>query len=248
MAGHSKWANIKFRKAAQDAKKGKLFTRLIREITVAAREGGEDPDSNPRLRAAMDKAFAANMSKEAVERAIKRGAGGGEDSHYEEVRYEGYAPGGIAVLVECQTDNRNRTVGEVRHAFSKHGGKLGTDGSVGYLFEALGVITFAPGSDEAAIMEAAADAGALDISTDSDGYIEVTCEPGDFHVVKQALEDVGLKPERGDIVQRALSEVGVDEEEGARVLKLLDALEDLDDVKDVYSNANFPDSLFVEAG
>lgn len=248
MAGHSKWANIKFRKAAQDAKKGKLFTRLIREITVAAREGGEDPDANPRLRAAMDKAFAANMGKEAVERAIKRGAGGGEDSHYEEIRYEGYAPGGIAVLVECQTDNRNRTVGEVRHAFSKHGGKLGTDGSVGYLFEALGIITFAPGSDEGAIMEAAADAGARDVGADSDGYIEVTTEPVDFHAVKQALEDAGLKPERADIVQRALSEVAVDEEEGGKVLRLLDALEDLDDVKDVYSNANFPDSLFAEAG
>jgi len=247
MAGHSKWANIKFRKAAQDAKKGKLFTRLIREITVAAREGGDDPDANPRLRAAMDKAFASNMNKEAVERAVKRGAGGGEGSNYEEIRYEGYAPGGIAILVECQTDNRNRTVGEIRHAFSKHGGNLGQDGSVSFLFEALGVITFPPGSDEVAIMEAAADAGARDVTTDSDGYVEVTTEAKDFHDVKRALEQVGLTPERADLVQRAHTEVPVGSEDGDKVLKLLDALEDLDDVKDVYSNADFPDTLFAEA-
>lgn len=248
MAGHSKWANIKFRKAAQDAKKGKLFTKLIREITVAAREGGDDAESNPRLRAAMDKAFASNMNKEAVERAIKRGAGGGEGSNYEEIRYEGYAPGGVAILVECQTDNRNRTVGEVRHAFSKHGGNLGTDGSVAYLFETLGVIAFPPGSDEEVIMAAAADAGARDVAADADGYIEVTTGPEDFHAVKKALEAAGLAPERADIVQRAHTEVGVDEDNGAAVLKLLDSLEDLDDVKDVYSNADFPDSLFSEAG
>jgi YebC/PmpR family DNA-binding regulatory protein len=248
MAGHSKWANIKFRKAAQDARKGKLFTRLIREIAVSAREGGGDADANPRLRAAMDKAFAANMAKDVIERAVNRGAGGGEGGDYEEVRYEGYAPGGIAILVECQTDNRNRTVGEVRHAFSKHGGNLGTDGSVGYMFKTVGVIVFAPGSDETAIMEAAADAGALDVATDADGYIEVTTDPSDFHGVEQALEAAGLEPERADIVQRAQSEVDVSEEDGAKVLKLLDALEDLDDVKGVYSNANFPDSLFAEAG
>lgn len=247
MAGHSKWANIKFRKAAQDAKKGKLFTKLIREITVAAREGGDDPDSNPRLRTAMDKAFASNMNKEAVERAVKRGAGGGEGSSYEEIRYEGYAPGGIAILVECQTDNRNRTVGEVRHVFSKHGGNLGTDGSVAYLFETLGVITFPPDSDETEIMEAAAEAGARDVSTDADGYVEVTTEADDFHGVKKALEAAGLTPERADIVQRAHTEVPVDEDNGTRVLKLLDTLEDLEDVKDVYSNADFPDSLFAEA-
>lgn len=248
MAGHSKWANIKFRKAAQDAKKGKLFSKLIREITVAAREGGGDPDANPRLRAAMDKAYASNLHKDAVERAVSRGAGGGEGTGYEEVRYEGYAPGGIAILVECQTDNRNRTVGEVRHAFSKHGGNLGTDGSVAFLFENLGVITFAPGSDEVAIMEAAADAGARDVATDDDGYVEVTTEPSDFHAVKRALEDSGLKPERADLVHRAHTEVSVDEENGTRVLKLLDMLEDLEDVKDVYSNADFPDALFAEAG
>jgi len=247
MAGHSKWANIKFRKAAQDAKKGKLFTKLIREITVAAREGGGDPDSNPRLRAALDKAFAANMQKDAVQRAISRGAGGGDDSHYEEISYEGYAPGGIAVLVECQTDNRNRTVGEVRHAFSKHGGNLGTDGSVAFLFEYLGVMTFPPGSDEEALMEAAAEAGARDIASDTDGYIEVTTAPSDFHDVKQALAGAGLVPENADLVYRAVTEVNVDEIDGAKVLKLLEALEDLDDVKDVYSNADFPDTLLAEA-
>jgi len=247
MAGHSKWANIKFRKAAQDAKKGKLFTKLIREISVAAREGGADPDANPRLRAAMDKAFASNMHKDAVERAINRGAGGGDESHYEEIRYEGYAPGGIAVLVECQTDNRNRTVGEVRHAFSKHGGNLGTDGSVAFLFEHLGVITFPPGSDEAVIMEVAAEAGARDVATDADGYVEVTTAPSDFHEVKRALAAAALMPESADLVHRAMTEVRVDEEQGARVLKLLDALEDLDDVKDVYSNADFPDTLLAEA-
>jgi len=247
MAGHSKWANIKFRKAAQDAKKGKLFTKLIREITVAAREGGGDPDANPRLRAAMDKAYANNMHKDAVERAINRGTGGDEGSHYEEIRYEGYAPGGIAVMVECQTDNRNRTVGEVRHAFSKYGGNLGTDGSVAFLFEHLGVISFPPGSDEAEIMEVAADAGARDVSTDADGYVEVTTEPTDFHDVKRALEQAGLNPERADLLHRAHTEVPVGEEDGARVLKLLDMLEDLDDVKDVYSNADFPDTLLAEA-
>lgn len=248
MAGHSKWANIKFRKAAQDTKRGKLFTKLIREITVAARAGGEDSDSNPRLRAAMDKAFGANMNKDVVERAIKRGAGGDDGSNYEEIRYEGYAPGGIAILVECQTDNRNRTVGEVRHAFSKHGGNLGTGGSVAYLFETLGVIAFAPDADEAVIMEAAVDAGARDVGADTEGYIEVSTEAPDFARVKQALEAAGLVPERADIVQRAHTEVLVDEEDGAKVLKLLDTLEELDDVKDVFSNADFPDALFREAG
>jgi len=248
MAGHSKWANIKFRKAAQDAKKGKLFTKLIREITVAAREGGDDPDANPRLRAAMDKAFASNMQKDAVERAVKRGAGGEDGSSYEEIRYEGYAPGGIAVLVECQTDNRNRTAGEVRHAFSKHGGNLGQDGSVAFLFEALGVISFPAGTDEMTVVEAAAEAGARDVVTDDDGYVEVTTEATDFHDVKKALEDAGLAPERADLVQRAHTEVPVGAEDGTRVLKLLDALEDLDDVKDVYSNADFPEALLAEAG
>lgn len=248
MAGHSKWANIRFRKAAQDAKKGKLFTRLIREITVAAREGGGDPDANPRLRAAIDKALAANMTKDVIERAQKRGTGELEGVAYEEVRYEGYAPGGIAVLVECTTDNRNRTVSEVRHAFSKHGGNLGTDGSVAYLFSKVGVITFPPGTGEGQVMEAAIDAGAEDIESDDDGSVEVTTSPETFHAVRGALEAAGLQPESAEIVQRASTEVLLGEEDGERVLKLLDALEELDDVQDVYSNADFPESLLSEAG
>lgn len=247
MAGHSKWANIKFRKAAQDAKRGKLFTKLIREITVSARAGGGDADSNPRLRAAMDKAFSANMTKEVVERAIKRGTGELDGVNYEEVRYEGYAPGGIAVLVECTTDNRNRTVGEVRHAFTKYGGNLGTDGSVSYLFNKVGVIRFRADNDEEQVMEWAVDAGADDVVTEEDG-IEVMTTPEDFHSVQSTLAEHGLIAEDAGIMQRANTEVVLNEAEGAKVLKLLDALEELDDVQDVYSNANFPDSLLAEAG
>ena len=246
MAGHSKWANIRFRKAAQDAKRGKVFTRLIREITVAARAGGSDPDANPRLRAAVDKALTANMNKESIERAIQRGAGELDGAAYEEVRYEGYAPGGIAVLVECATDNRNRTVSEVRHAFSKHGGNLGTDGSVAYLFNKLGVINFPAGADEEHIMEVAIYAGAEDITSDEDGVVEVTTSPEDLSAVSRALEAAGLQPDSADIVQRASTEVSLDEEEGRKVLKLLDVLEDLDDVQEVYSNADFPESLLSE--
>lgn len=247
MAGHSKWANIKFRKAAQDAKRGKLFTKLIREITVSARAGGGDADSNPRLRAAIDKAFSANMTKEVVERAIKRGTGELDGVNYEEVHYEGYAPGGIAVLVECTTDNRNRTVGEVRHAFTKHGGNLGTDGSVSYLFDKIGVFKFPADSDEEQIMEWAVNAGAEDIITEEDG-IEVVTMPEDFHTVQSRLVEHGLMTEDAGIMQRANTEVTLNEEEGEKVLKLLDALEDLDDVQDVYCNADFPDSLLSEAG
>ena len=246
MAGHSKWANIRFRKAAQDAKRGKVFTRLIREITVAARAGGSDPDANPRLRAAVDKALTANMNKDSIERAIQRGAGELDGAAYEEVRYEGCAPGGIAVLVECATDNRNRTVSEVRHAFSKHGGNLGTDGSVAYLFNKLGVINFPAGADEEHIMEVAIDAGAADITSDEDGVVEVTTSPEDLSAVSRALEAAGLQPDSADIVQRASTEVSLDEEEGRKVLKLLDVLEDLDDVQEVYSNADFPESLLSE--
>jgi YebC/PmpR family DNA-binding regulatory protein len=247
MAGHSKWANIRFRKAAQDAKKGKLFTRLIREITVAAREGGGDADTNPRLRAAIDKALAGNMTKDVIERALKRGTGEIEGVSYEEVRYEGYAPGGIAVLVECTTDNRNRTVSEVRHAFSKNGGNLGTDGSVAYLFSKVGVITFPPGTGEDRVMEAAIDAGAEDIESDDDGSVEVTTSPETLQTIRQALEAAGLHPESVDVVQRAANEVSVSEEDGQRALKLLDALEELEDVQDVYSNADFPETLLSEA-
>ena len=246
MAGHSKWANIKFRKAAQDAKRGKIFTKLIREITVAARAGGGDADANPRLRAAIDKALGANMTKDVIERAVTRGSGELDGVDYEEVRYEGYAPGGIAVLVECTTDNKNRTVGEVRHAFTKHGGNLGTDGSVAYLFNKVGIIRFAGERDEERIMEVAVDAGADDIITDEDGSIEVLTAAEDFHAVQTTLADNGLVCEDADIVQRATNEVALNEDDGEKVLKILDALEELDDVQDVFSNADFPESLLTE--
>jgi YebC/PmpR family DNA-binding regulatory protein len=241
MAGHSKWANIKFRKAAQDAKRGKLFTKLIREITIAARTGGGDAAHNPRLRTAMDKALAGNMTRDTIERAIKRGAGGDEGVNYEEIRYEGYAPGGVAVLVECQTDNRNRTVGEVRHCFTKHGGNLGTDGSVAYLFKKRGVLSFPAGVNEDRVMEVALDAGADDVNSD-DG-VEVTTAPEVFAVVREAFEKAGLKPENAELTLRADTEAPVDEEQGAKILKFLEALEDLDDVQNVYCNADFPASL-----
>ncbi len=243
MAGHSKWANIRFRKAAQDAKRGKLFTRLIREITISAREGGGDSGANPRLRTAIDKALTANMTKDNVERAIKRGTGELEGVSYEEVRYEGYAPGGTAVLIECTTDNRNRTVSEVRHAFSKHGGNLGTDGSVAYLFNKLGIITFSADNDEDRIMEIAIDAGAEDVSTDEDGTIEVVTSPDTLHTVCDAFAKADIESESADVIQRASTEVSLSEHEGEKVLRLLDALEELDDVQDVYTNADFPDSL-----
>jgi YebC/PmpR family DNA-binding regulatory protein len=246
MAGHSKWANIKFRKAAQDAKRGKIFTKLIREITVASRAGGGDADANPRLRAAIDKALGANMTKDVIERAVTRGSGELDGINYEEVRYEGYAPGGIAVLVECTTDNKNRTVGEVRHAFTKHGGNLGTDGSVAYLFNKVGIIRFAGERDEERIMEVAVEAGADDIITDEDGSIEVLTAAEDFHAVQTTLADNGLVCEDADIVQRATTEVALNEDDGEKVLKILDALEELDDVQDVFSNADFPESLLTE--
>jgi len=248
MAGHSKWANIKFRKAAQDAKRGKIFTKFIREITVAARSGGGDADSNPRLRTAIDKALGANMTKDVIERAVKRGSGELDGVNYEEVRYEGYAPGGIAVLVECTTDNRNRTVGEVRHAFTKHGGNLGTDGSVAYLFNKVGIIRFAGDSDEERIMEVAVEAGADDVVTEQDGTIEVITSVEDFHAVQAVLTNNGLAPEGADVVHRATTDVALNEDDGEKVLKILDALEELDDVQDVFSNADFPDSLLSETG
>lgn len=248
MAGHSKWANIKFRKAAQDAKRGKLFTKLIREITVSARNGGGEADSNPRLRAAIDKALGANMTKDVIERAITRGTGELDGVNYEEIRYEGYAPGGIAVLVECTTDNKNRTVGEVRHAFTKHGGNLGTDGSVAYLFRKVGIIRFSSEHDEERIMEVAVDAGAEDVVTEEDGSIEVVSTPEDHHSVYSALVDAGFEPEDADVIQQPTTEISLNVDDGEKVLKLLDVLEDLDDVQDVYSNADFPDALLSEAG
>ena len=243
MAGHSKWANIKHRKAAQDAKRGKIFTKLIREIVVAAREGGGAPEDNPRLRAVMDKALAANMKKDTIDKAIARGTGAGEGDNYEEVTYEGYGVGGVAVLVECMTDNRNRTVGEVRHAFSKRGGNLGTDGSVAYLFSKVGQFGFAPGTDEEALMEAALEAGADDIVTHDDGYIEVTCPWEEFSAVKGALLDAGLTPENAEVTMVASTQVPLDRDGAEKIMGLVDHLEDLDDVQNVYTNADIPDEV-----
>lgn len=241
MAGHSKWANIKFRKAAQDAKRGKLFTKLIREITVAARAGGGDSASNPRLRTAIDKALSANMTRDTVDRAIKRGTGELEGVSYEEIRYEGYAPGGVAILVDCMTDNRNRTVGEVRHLFSKHGGNLGTEGSVAYLFSKTGLFIFAPGTDEEAVMEAAVGAGADDVETVADGSIEVLAQPEIYDAVNDALKEAGLEPELAQVLERPSNEAPVSNEDAEKVMRLVDALEELDDVQEVFTNASFPE-------
>ncbi|TVQ35632.1 MAG: YebC/PmpR family DNA-binding transcriptional regulator [Wenzhouxiangella sp.] len=246
MAGHSKWANIQHRKKAQDAKRGKIFTRLVREVSVAAREGGGDPDANPRLRLAMDKANAANVPKDNIERAIKKATGELEGASYEEIRYEGYAPGGVAVMVDCLTDNRNRTVAAVRHAFTKHGGNLGTDGSVGYLFEKKGVITFAPGTSEEQVMEAGLEAGAEDIVSDADGSIEVLTAPEDFEAVRDAFRAAALEAEQAEITQRASTLVEVDVETGQKLLKFLDVLEDLDDTQDVWSNADIPAEAYED--
>jgi YebC/PmpR family DNA-binding regulatory protein len=237
MAGHSKWANIKHKKAAADAKRGKVFTRLIREITVAARLGGGDASANPRLRLAMDKAMDQNMPKDTIERAIKRGSGGLEGAHYEEIRYEGYGINGAAVIVDCMTDNRTRTVADVRHAFSKYGGNLGTDGSVAYLFKHCGQIVFAPGSNENALMEAAIDAGADDVVTHDDRSVEVITGPHDFIAVKDALAAKGYKPEFAEVTMKPLAEVEMQGEDAQRMQKLIDALEALDDVQDVYTSA-----------
>src|SRR5919106_183806 len=233
MAGHSKWANIKHRKAAADAKKGKVFTRLIKEITVASKLGGADPNSNPRLRLAMDKAREANMTKDSVQNAVKRGAGQLDGVTYEEARYEGYGPGGAAVLVDCLTDNRTRTVAEVRHAFTKNGGNLGSDGSVAYLFKHCGQFVFAPGTSEDRVMEAALDAGAEDVVKNDDGSVELICAPTDFAPVKAALAKAGLKPELAEITMRPTMENTLAGDEAARMRRLLDALEALDDVQDV---------------
>src|SRR5919201_4626345 len=221
MAGHSKWANIKHRKAAADAKKGKVFTRLIKEITVAAKLGGGDANANPRLRLAMDKAREANMTKDSVQNAIKRGTGQLDGVTYEEVRYEGYGPGGAAVLVECLTDNRTRTVAEVRHAFTKNGGNLGADGSVSYLFKHVGQFIFAPGTSEDAVLEAGLDAGAEDVVKADDGSVELTCAPSDFEAVRQALERAKLKPELAEITMKPVSESPMAPEDAGRMKKLL---------------------------
>ncbi len=241
MAGHSKWANIKHRKGAQDAKRGRLFTKIIREITIAARGGGGgDPKQNPRLRAAMDKALDANMTRDTIERAIKRGTGELEGAQYEEIRYEGYGPGGAAVMVECQTDNRTRTVGDVRHAFTKHDGNLGQDGSVAYLFSKVGVLSFVPGTSEDKVVEIALEAGADDVVTDDDGTVEVLTSPEQFMAVAEVMKKAGLKPEVAEIMQRPANYVSLTGDDAEKMLKLLEALEDLDDVQNVYTNADFP--------
>ena len=237
MAGHSKWANIQHRKKAQDAKRGKLFTKLIREITSAARISGSDPDTNPRLRLAIDKALSANMGRDTVERAAKRGAGELEGDNFEEIRYEGYGTNGVAVMVDCLTDNRNRTVAAVRHLFSKHGGSLGTDGSVAYLFTETGVIALAPGVDEEQVMELALDSGADDIVTDDEGGLEILVSPAEFAQVLQAITDAGLEPVLAEVMQRPSTTVALDSEGTISISKLIDALEELDDVQEVSSNA-----------
>ena len=246
MAGHSKWANIQHRKGRQDAKRGKLFTKLIREITVAARLGGGDASSNPRLRAAIDNALSNNMTKDTIERAVTRGAGGGEGENVEEVRYEGYGPGGVAVMVDCMTDNRNRTVAEVRHAFSKFGGNLGTDGSVAYMFDKVGLLSYPGDTDEDTLMEAALDAGAEDIVSNEDGSIDVLTSVDAFVDVKEALVAAGQEPENAEITMRAQTTSALDLDGAQTMLKLLDMLEDLDDVQKVYSNADIADDIIAQ--
>lgn len=244
MAGHSKWANIQHRKNAQDAKRGKLFTKLIREINVAAKMGGSDLNANPRLRLAVDKALGANMTKDTIDRAIKKGAGELEDVAYEENRYEGYGVNGVAIMVDTMTDNRNRTVSEVKHAFSKYGGNLGTQGSVSYLFEKQGILNFAAGTDEDTVMEAALEAGAEDVISNEDGSIDVLTTEEVFVDVKESLAASELVAEHSEVTMRASTEVELDVEQGEKLLKLIDALEDLDDVQDVYTNADIPGEAY----
>jgi YebC/PmpR family DNA-binding regulatory protein len=237
MAGHSKWANIQHRKGRQDAKRGKVWTRIIREIMVAARQGGGDANMNPRLRLAIDKAKAANMPADTIKRNIDKATGNLEGVNYEEIRYEGYGIGGAAILVDTMTDNRVRTVAEVRHAFSKYGGNMGTEGSVAFQFKHCGQIVFAPGTSEDKVMEVALEAGAEDVISDDDGAIEVLCAPPDFEGVKNALEKAGLKPDVAEVTMRAENTIELAGEDAQRMQKLLDVIEDLDDVQDVFHNA-----------
>ena len=238
MAGHSKWANIKHKKAANDKKRGKLWSKLIREVTVAAKEGGGDINTNPRLRLAVDKARGANMPNDTVDRAIKRGAGGEDDASFDEIRYEGYGPGGVAVIVDCMTDNRNRTASEVRHAFTKHGGNLGTDGSVAYMFSKKGIISYGPGADEDAIMEAALEAGAEDVTGNDDGSVDVYATPEDFADVAEAMRNAGFEPDNAEVTFEAETGSELDRVGAEKLLRLVDFLEDLDDVQEVYTNAD----------
>jgi YebC/PmpR family DNA-binding regulatory protein len=246
MAGHSKWANIQHRKKGQDAKRGKLFTKFIREITVAARMGGPDEAANPRLRAVVEKALRANMTRDTVGRAIKRGAGTDDGDNFDEIRYEGYGPAGVAVMVDCLTDNRNRTVAEVRHAFTKSGGNLGTDGSVSYLFSKIGILSYPPGSDEDTIMEAALDAGAEDIETNDDGSIDVSTDESSFMEIKDAMIAANLEPEMAEVTMKASTSVDLNVEDAQKVMRMVDMLEDLDDVQNVYSNAEFSDEVMAK--
>ena len=246
MAGHSKWANIQHRKGAQDKKRGKLFTKLIREITVASRMGGGDIAANPRLRLAVDKAKAKSMPKDNIERAIKKGSGelGGDD--FQEIRYEGYGPGGTAVMVDCMTDNKNRTVAEVRHAFTKFGGNLGSDGSVNYMFRHVGLLSYPPGSDEDAVMEAAIEAGAEDVIADEDSSIEVITDPGEFEAVRDSMREAGHEPENAELTMRADTNTALELQNASSMVKMLEMLEDLDDVQNVYSNADIPDDVLAQ--
>jgi len=237
MAGHSKWANIQHRKGRQDAKRGKIFTRLIKEITVAARMGGGDPDMNPRLRLAVDKATEHNMPKDNIERAIKRGTGGLDGANYEQIRYEGFGPAGAAVLVDCLTDNRTRTVAEVRHAFSKYGGNMGAEGSVAFLFKHCGQLLYAPGTSEEKLMDSALEAGAEDVVANDDGSIEVLTGPNEFGAVKAKLEKAGFKAELAEVTMKPAAETELSAEDSGKMQKLLDALEGLDDVQEVYTTA-----------
>lgn len=246
MAGHSKFANIKHRKAAQDAKRGKIFTKLIREIVVAAKMGGSEPENNPRLRDAVSKALTANMKRDTVENAIKRGSGTDDSENYNEVRYEGYGPAGVAVMADCLTDNINRTVSEVRHAFTKSGGNLGTDGSVSYLFTKQGTLTYPADCDEDAIMEAALEAGAEDVETNDDGSLEVSTTPESFTSVKEAMFDAGLETDIAEITMNPSTSVELALEEAEKVMRLIDMLEDLDDVQNVYTNADFSEEVMQQ--
>ena len=243
MAGHSKWANIQHRKKAQDAKRGKLFTKLIREIVVAAKMGGADLDANPRLRAAVDKALSGNMTRDTIERAVKRGAGGAEDDQVEELMYEGYGPGGIAVLVECMTDNRNRTVAGVRHAFGKAGGNLGAEGSVAYLFNKCGQIIYAPGTDEEQVMDLALEAGADDVISHDDGSMEVITPVDSFGVVKDALDAAGLEAVNAEVTRIPENFIDLDKSSAEKLMRLVDNLEELDDTQDVFHNAEIPEEI-----
>lgn len=247
MAGHSKWANIRFKKGANDAKRGKLFTKLIREVTVAAKAGGGDPGSNARLRMAIDKAKGQSVPKDTIDRAVKRGTGELEGDSYEEVRYEGYGPNGVAVMVDCLTDNRNRTVADVRHAFTKFGGNLGADGSVAYLFDHVGLLIYAAGCDEDVIMEAAIDGGASDVVIGDDASIEVICAPEDYPGLHESMRSSELEPESSEVTMRAQTRAPVDADAAETLLKLLDMLDDLDDVQQVYSNADFPEEALSES-